>query len=125
MSSPSIRGLQEAQAANNRLIAAIQPNSGLGRGLLYLTTAVHRDAVATTHVITGSLRGSHRMAQESPLRYRIYIDPGAVNPRSNQYPSIYGMFEHGRGGSHAFYAIAAAHSPMYFEGAVNEIKREF
>jgi hypothetical protein len=33
---------------------------------------------------------------------RIYIDPTAVNPRG-QRPEEYGVYEHARGGSHAFY----------------------
>src|SRR5512145_1695553 len=101
-----IKGLQEAQAANKRQIAATRPSGTLGRAVLYATTKLHRYAVAITHVWVykgGGLRASQRMKlEQGGLRGRIYIDPSAVNPRG-QKPSIYGPIEEARGGSHAFY----------------------
>jgi hypothetical protein len=107
----TLRGLQQAQAANNRSIAALKPNNALGRGIVYATTALHRYTVAITHVWRykgGGLRAGHRMQidqQATSIHGMIYIDPQAVNPRG-QKPSIYGPFEHARGGDHAFYARA-------------------
>ena len=98
----TITGVQEAQRANLEAIAALRPGGAFGRAVVYATTAAHRYAVAITHVDTGALRASHRV-EVSGLRGRIYIDPGAVNPRSAQRPAVYGPYEHARGGSHAFY----------------------
>lgn len=97
-----IRGIQEAQRDNAKMVAAMQPNGGLGRAVQYGTIEGHRYAVAITHVDTGALRGSHRM-DVSGAHGRIYIDPASVNPRSGQRPSVYGPYEHARGGPHAFY----------------------
>lgn len=97
-----IKGIQEAQAANIKRIAALKPQGELGQVIKAQTTAAHRYAISITHVITGSLRASHRMELKG-LRGRIYLDPGAVNPRTKQKPSIYGFYENKRGGEHAFY----------------------
>ena len=121
----TIAGLQQAQAANLRLINAIKPNNGFGRAVIYLATAVHRDMVAITHVQTGTLRASERMESQSALRCRIFIDPVAQNPVSGAYPALYGVIENGRGGSHAFAEIAVNRAPQHMEQAVNLIKGEF
>ena len=57
---------------------------------------------AVTHVDTGVAAGHHRM-EINGLRGRVYIDPGATNPRSGQRTAVYGPYEHERGGEHAFY----------------------
>lgn len=101
----TIEGIQELQAANERMIAALKPAGVLGEAVRYGTTEGHRYAVAITHVDTGALRGSHRMLIEgSGDRGRVFIDPGTRNPRTGQRPADYGVEEHERGGSHAFYA---------------------
>lgn len=101
----TIRGLQEAQQANQRRLAELKPSGALGRAVQYATATLQRHAIGITHVDTGSLRASHRMRLEAGgLRGVIFIDPGAVNPRSGQKTSVYGPHEHARGGSHAFYA---------------------
>lgn len=97
-----IKGIQEAQADNAKRIAALKPQGELGQIIKDQTIAAHRYAISITHVITGSLRASHRMELKG-LRGRIYLDPGAVNPRTKQKPSIYGFYENKRGGEHAFY----------------------
>jgi len=99
----TITGIQEAQAKNNRVIAALQPSGALGRAVQYGVIAAHRGAVGLTHVDTGALRSSHRM-EVAGLRGRVYIDPTARNPRSRQRTELYGSYEHERGGTHAFYA---------------------
>lgn len=101
----TITGVQEAQAANLRRIAALKPGGAFGQAIQYAAATLHRYAVGITHVDTGTLRASHRIRMESGgLRAVIYIDAGAVNPRSGQRASVYGPHEHARGGSHAFYA---------------------
>lgn len=103
----SIKGIQELQAYNIRAIAALQPDGATGRAIQHGTAALHRYATIYTHVITGSLRGSHRMAIEAKgMRGVVFIDPKTVNPRTRQKPSDYGITEHERGGSHAFYQQA-------------------
>jgi len=100
----SITGLQEAQMDNLKRIARLQPDGELGKAIKDTTIGAHRFAVQITHVwkvLGGGLRASHR-AEVKGLRGRVYIDPGAVNPRG-QKPSIYGYYENRRGGSHAFY----------------------
>lgn len=100
----TIQGIQEAQQRNQRQIAELRPTGALGRAVQYATATLQRHAIGVTHVDTGSLRASHRMRLEAGgLRGVIYIDPGSVNPRSGRKPSIYGVTEHERGGSHAFY----------------------
>ena len=106
MLSMTLKGLQEAQRWNLRAIAALKPGGSFGRGVLMVTAALHRYSVAITHVWRykgGGLRASHRIEFDpSRIRGRIYIDPGAINPRG-QRPSKYGPAEEARGGSHAFY----------------------
>lgn len=103
ISGITIEGIQHAQEANLRHIAAMQPNGALGRAVQFGTIEAHRYAVAITHVDTGALRASHRMAV-SGNHGRIYVDPTTVNPRTGERPAAYALEEHARGGSHAFYA---------------------
>ncbi len=98
----TITGLQEAQAQNLRRIAALQPSGAFGEAIRVATVAAHRYAVALTHVDTGALQASHRV-EVSGLRGRVSIDPSGTNPRSGVRPTEYGVYEHQRGGEHAFY----------------------
>ena len=98
----SIKGLQELQAKNLKRIAALRPSGPLGQAIKDATLGAHRYAVSVTHVLTGSLRASHR-AEIKGTRGRIYIDPSAHNPRGKTKPVEYGYYENRRGGSHAFY----------------------
>ena len=121
-----IQGLQEAQAANNKAIAALQPKGALGRAIKYATIAAQRWVVAHTHVWHykgGGLRASHRMAIYEEARAvwgELTIDPTAKNPRG-QRPAIYGPIEHARGGSHAFYARAEDEAGMRIAQGAAEI----
>lgn len=99
----SIRGLQEAQAANLKMIAAVHPSGGLDAAVRLVATQAHRSSVYYTHVDTGALRASHRITREGAARYRVHIDPAATNPRSGARTSVYGPAEHERGTAHAFY----------------------
>lgn len=94
--------LQDVQSALRRAQAAVRPSNGLGAAVQYATLEAQRYAIGRTHVVTGTLRASHR-AEVSGTRGRVYIEPSAVNPVTRQLPSRYGVFEHARGGDHAFY----------------------
>jgi len=101
----TIKGIQRAQAANNRALAAVQPRGGLGRAVQWGIAEAQRYAVAITHVDTGALRASHRTRFEQRRRWargRMMIDASSVNPHGGR-PSLYGPIEHDRGGGHAFY----------------------
>lgn len=99
----SIRGLQEAQAAVLRAVAALRPTGALGKAVRYVTLAAHRWATAHTVVDTGSWRASHRPDVRG-LTGRIFVDPAAVNPRGG-HPGVYGpALELTRGGRYAVYA---------------------
>lgn len=104
----SIDGVQSVQDFNTRLIAALEPSGAAGELTRYITAGLHRWAVIYTHVDTGALRGAQRM-EVNGLRGRVYLDPSARNPRSGQLASVYGFYEHERGGEHAFYERALDH----------------
>jgi hypothetical protein len=105
----NIEDIQKAQAANLRAIALLEPESTMGRMVQELLPDLHRYVVTITHVWIyrgGALRAAHRMSivekGAGTARGSIFIDPTAVNPRG-QRSSEYGVYEHARGGSHAFY----------------------
>lgn len=103
-SSVHIRGIQEAQRGNAELMASFKPGGKFAKAIWKVTASLHRYAVGITHVITGSLKASHRMRmQPDGMTGYIWIDRAAVNPRNRQRPSKYGYYEERRGGSHAFY----------------------
>lgn len=84
---------------------------GFYRGLLRdsLTSMLRglRDyAKMITHVQTGALAGAHRYEYDShSMRGWLYIDPRVVYAQGStlRWPREYGVYEHARGGSHAFY----------------------
>jgi hypothetical protein len=98
----TIRGIQEAQRKNLEIIQALKPNGALGRAVQYGTVQAHRYSVSITHVDTGALRASERVRVYG-LRGVVYLDETARNPKSRQRTAIYGVVEHNRGGSHAFF----------------------
>lgn len=108
----SIEGIQEVQKRNLARIAALTPAGAAGEAARDALIALHRYAVAITHVGKykvhgsfvggGALRAAHRM-ELSGLEGQIYIDKNARNPRSKTKPAEYGLYEHARGGEHAFY----------------------
>lgn len=103
----TITGLQQAQAANIKLIGELKPSGAFGRAIQYATVQAHRGAVTRTHVDTGATRGAHRMTVDG-LHGEIYLDPSARNPRSKEQVGMYGFYEHERGGAHAFYERTVA-----------------
>ncbi len=110
----TIEGIQEASAANRRIIEAMKPDGALGRALKWLTTEAHRRATVNTPWDTGGLRNAHRM-KVNGLRGEVYLDSSAVNPRQGgSRPAEYGFHLHGqgmrpglRGGIRAFYQYTA------------------
>ena len=109
----NIEGIQQAQQANLRALAVMQPEGKLGQAIQLILPELHRFAVSITHVWKvrgGALRASHRMSlvekNADTVRGSIFIDPSAVNPRG-QRPAEYGVYENARGGEHAFYARTA------------------
>lgn len=102
----TIEGLQKAQQQNQRRIAALRPTGAFGEAIQYATAELQRYAITQTHVDTGALKSSHMM-EVSGLRGRIFLSPGAINPKG-QRPAVYGVYEHERGGSHAFYERTVA-----------------
>lgn len=102
----TIRGLQEAQRGNLKLIAAMKPGGALDEAVHIGTIAAHRYSVIETHVDIGALKASHRIKYERGIfgtKGIVFIDPTARNPRSRQLTAQYGFYEHERGGEHAFY----------------------
>ena len=102
----TIAGLQRAQRRNLALLRALRVGSVAGESVRHAAAVAHRGSAIRTHVITGTLRASHRVYFEergSNARAIITPDPGARNPLTGQRPAVYGLYEHRRGGSHAFY----------------------
>lgn len=105
----TLEGIQEVMARNNRRIASMKPQGAAGTGVRDAIAALHRHAVQITHVGQytggGALKSSHRMEIEG-LEGKVFIDPRSVSPRRSKRrnkPSDYGVYEHARGGEHAFY----------------------
>lgn len=106
----SIQGIQEVQARNAKRIATMQTGGAAEDAVRDAIASLHRYAVSITHVGQypggGALRASHRMEVEG-LEGMVYIDPGSTSPRRSgrrKYkPAEYGVYEHARGGEHAFY----------------------
>lgn len=120
MATVTIEGLQKAQQQNQRRIAALKPAGAFGEAIRWATTELERYAIAATHVDTGALKSSHMMEVHG-LRGRIFLSPGAVNPKG-QRPAVYGVYEHERGGSHAFYERTVDdHGPHVMQRAVRMV----
>jgi hypothetical protein len=120
---PNLRQLQEIQAANRKMIQALQPSGASGRAIKDMTIRAQRYAVINTHVWPdrgGGLRASHTMEVQG-LHGRVYIAHG-VNPRG-QDPAEYGVYEHARGGDHAFYdLVMSEHGDEMGNAAIRIIK---
>lgn len=138
-----IGAIQIEMVNNVRLISQAEARSEMARAVKDLTIGLHRYAVAYTHVGQyrqsrtgtwyytrsggvggGSLRASHRMAfvdaPDGP-EGRIYIDPSSINPRTGRRPAEYGVYEHARGGDHAFYDRALTHADALAGNAMGRL----
>lgn len=103
----NIKGLQETQAAVLQAAAAVRPTGALGQAVKHVTLGAHRYAVAHTVVDTGSWRAAH-LPEIHGATGRIFVDPAAVNPKSDSKPSIYGPeLELTRGDRYAVYRTTA------------------
>lgn len=98
----NVEGLRNAQDALRRLERYVSGQEGMQRVIGDAAVRTHRYAVSITHVHTGALKSAHRV-QFARNRAEIYIDPSARNEYGEQ-PAEYGLREHARGGSHAFYS---------------------
>jgi hypothetical protein len=80
---------------------------GMFRDVLTQVLREGRDyASMITHRITGQLAEAHMYEYDSHLmRGWLYINPRVVYADGStlRWPRQYGVYEHGRGGSHAFY----------------------
>ena len=114
----SIRGLQEAQQANLRMIAAMTPGGRFGNTIRTITTKLQRYEVSVSHVDTGAMRASERIEIKG-LVGRIFLDESATNPRSGALTSVYGAIENARGGAHAFGARTYETAPGIVNSALN------
>lgn len=101
----TIKGLQEAQAAMNQIVAEMQPRGAYGKAIQFVTTQAHAYLVKITHVDTGAYRASQRMEIDLGAEPRgiIFVDPSATNPRSGERVEDYAIIEEARGGDHAAY----------------------
>lgn len=102
----TIEGLQEAQAAMNKLAAELQPRGAYGKAVQFVTVGAQAYAVKVAHVDTGAYRASIRQRVELTAEPRglIYVDQSARNPRSGKLVRDYASVEEQRGGSHAAFA---------------------
>jgi hypothetical protein len=98
----TIRGAQEAQEANLRVIREMSGDGLLGRANRIILSESHRYLVNVTHVDTGSYRASHRVTIRG-LGGVIAPDPSVRNPRTGKSVMEYAPIEERRGGSHAAY----------------------
>lgn len=93
--------LAQARSAVERATRVARPDGKMGQAVMFATVELHRYAVSVTHVDTGTLRGAQRMTV-SAGRGKIFVGSD-INPRSHRPASRYAVYEHGRGGDHAFY----------------------
>jgi hypothetical protein len=130
MITATIENIQELQARNQEMIAALKPSGAMGEAVRVTAAELQRYAISITHVGRyiqsksgrwryarpheqgrggGALRASHRMTfneSGSTASATINIDASTANPLTGQKPSVYGVYEHRRGGEHAFYSRA-------------------
>jgi hypothetical protein len=103
MFSTAVAGLPETQDALRRIVETLRPDGGFGNAL-EAGAIGFRDYVASiTPRQTGTLAGAHRV-EVIGLRARVYVDPGAINPRSGQSAAAYAGPMEAR---HSFYQRTA------------------
>ena len=89
-----IKGLKETQRRLEKALQEISAGGGLEAIIAKATLRAHRYATSITHVDTGRLKNSHFPSIQTKGN-EVY---GVVGNNT-----AYAMFEHERGGSHAFY----------------------
>lgn len=97
----NIEGLQQAQAATLKVIAALQPSGAVGKATQEMTIRAFRWVIIQTHIKTGTLKASRRMEVQE-LKGIIYTIRG-INPKSGKSAKAYDVPEQARGGTHQTY----------------------
>jgi len=100
-SGAMVKGYEQLQAANRKLIAAVQPGGALGKAIVYGTQQLQQGVAERAHRNTGTYASS-QMADVQGLVGHVYTASNR-NPKSGQAASVYGPYEEARGGSHAAY----------------------
>lgn len=119
-----IRGIQEAQNANVKHMAALKPAGTFGRLIRDVTAFLHHFMVPITHRETGALAASERMEMQN-LEGRLFLDPMATNPLSGEHTAVYGPFENARGGDHAFFDRTVAQAPAAVGAGIHTFLNRF
>ena len=101
-----VKGYEQLQAANLKLLSAVKPTGALGAANLYATKSMLRGVIGRAHADTGTYKSSMR-AEFNGLTGRVYVAPNR-NPKSGGIAAIYGKYEEARGGSHAAFANTAS-----------------
>jgi hypothetical protein len=96
-----VKGYQEIQDAERKLLEAMKPSGGLGKAVLYGTTQMQRGTISRVHRDTGTYAASQATTIQG-LSGSVYTKPNR-NPKSGLAASAYGPYEEARGGSHAAY----------------------
>ena len=101
--------IQEAREAQKHALRILRENrkggwlDGAIRRALF---SAHYYAQIITHFDTTALRRSHipeMNYQRDHIQGRLFINRSTRNPKHGESPYKYGIVEHDRGGSHAFY----------------------
>lgn len=98
-----IDGIEAVEKALEDARKAASEAGDLGGAVHVAARQASAYAVQISHVWTGALRESHSIDQKG-ARAVIYPNPAVINPISRTSPAEYGVYEHARGGGHAFYA---------------------
>ena len=106
MTVNTIAEIQRFTRVYTEAVYKLRPDNLMGRLVKRLIVRSHAHAVKITHVDTSALKNSHLMELDLKTKEaygRIYISRNTRNPIHGEPPYQYGVEEHDRGGSHAFY----------------------
>jgi type V secretory pathway adhesin AidA len=122
MSSVTVKGFEQVQAAKFKLLEGMRPSGGLGKAVTYATLTLAKGVAGRAHVATGTLRSSIT-PDVNGITGRVYTASNR-NPVSGASASVYAPFEEARGGSHALYSttVRADAAKVLAEAAVILIK---
>jgi hypothetical protein len=100
----TVQGQREAVEAVQRIERQITGAApGLSQAVGRAAEHAMRYAREISHIDTGELQGSHRARYVGSKRAEVYVDPSVTNIKGKK-PGVYSVYEHARGGDHAFYA---------------------
>lgn len=126
----SIKGLQEFQKANVRMLRAVKPSGAMGRTVKRNIQDSFKLLYARIHVQTGAAKGAIRMAYRETSNQaegRVYFDTSARNPRGKIHRTVVSYIgsEFGRGGAHdAWGMMLNAANGTVFDIGVSAIFQE-